>query len=64
MGSAMAGHLDFADGTAIVQRWSRTADKVRSYNSRLRQAPRTSPLIAKATNGRPMSMKTSGHGFV
>jgi hypothetical protein len=34
------------------------------YSSRLRQAPRTSPLTAKPTNGRPMSIKTSGHGFV
>jgi hypothetical protein len=30
----------------------------------LRQPPRTSPLMANATNGRPMSMKTRGHGFV
>src|SRR5438477_11613346 len=29
-----------------------------------RQAPRTRPLTAKPTNGRPMSRKTSGHGFV
>ncbi len=31
---------------------------------RRRHAPRTRPLSAKATNGRPMLMKTSGHGFV
>ncbi len=29
-----------------------------------RQAPRTRPLTAKPTNGRPMSIKMSGHGFV
>src|SRR5207245_1220580 len=30
----------------------------------LRQAPRTSPLIEKATNGLPMSIKMSGQRFV
>src|SRR5439155_8907143 len=30
----------------------------------LRQAPSTTPLIAKATNDRPMSIKMSGQGFV
>src|ERR1700730_10528057 len=29
----------------------------------LRQVPSTSPLIAKAINGRPILMQTSGHGF-
>ena len=48
----------------VVPHWSRPADNVRGYNSRLRQAPRMMPLIAKPTNGRPMSIKTSGHGFV
>ena len=43
---------------------SRTAVSDRGYSERLRQAPRTSPLIEKATNGRPMSIKISGHGFV
>src|SRR6266487_6237602 len=53
-----------ASGAAVVQHWSHASDNVRAYNLRLRQAPSTSPLIAKATNGRPMSIKTSGHGFV
>src|SRR6266403_985390 len=42
----------------------KTAVNDRGYSARLRQAPSTSPLIAKAMSGRPMSMKTSGHGFV
>src|SRR6266446_847706 len=49
---------------AVVKHWSRPVDNIRGYNSRLRQAPRTMPLIAKPTNGRPMSINTSGHGFV
>src|SRR5881392_71581 len=53
-----------ASGAAVVQHWSHASDNVRAYNLRLRQAPRTRPLIAKATNGRPMSIKMSGQGFV
>src|SRR5437667_328244 len=30
----------------------------------LRQAPSTRPLIEQATNGRPLSIKISGQGFV
>src|SRR5439155_8324184 len=32
--------------------------------SRCSQAQRTRPLIEKATNGRPMSIKINGQGFV
>src|SRR2546429_10009377 len=34
------------------------------YAVLLPQPLSTRPLIAKATNGRPMSIKMSGHGFV
>src|SRR6266568_1371317 len=63
MGSSIVRIVILASGAAVVQRWSHP-DNVRGYNLRLRHAPRTRPLIAKATNGRPMSMKTSGQGFV
>ena len=43
---------------------SGTAVSDRGYCARFRKAPRTRPLIEKATNGRPMSIKISGHGFV
>jgi hypothetical protein len=41
-----------------------TAVSDRGYSVRFGQAPRTRPLIEKATNGRPMSIKISGQGFV
>src|SRR5437867_19227 len=64
----MIGNYDFANDAAIVQHWSRpvpeTAVKDRVYSVRLRQAPSTRPLIENPTNGRPMSIKISGQGFV
>src|SRR6266568_8247512 len=64
MGSSIVRIVILASGAAVVQHWSHPGDNVGGYKLRLRHAPRTRPLIAKATNGRPMSMKTSGQGFV
>src|SRR6266550_1414041 len=51
-------------GAERSQPLQKTAVNDRGYSARLRQAPNTSPLIAKATNGRPISIKISGQGFV
>ena len=64
----MTGNFDSANSGAIVQHWSRAhsgnAVNDRGYSARLRQAPRTRPLIENATSDRPMSIRMSGQGLV
>src|SRR5438874_13395436 len=52
------------DGTPYKRARRSRSTSPSAAQADLRQAPRTRPLIDQATNGRPISIKTSGHGFV